>query len=596
LKFGGDFAYGQYNTRGGGNFNGSYSFVGSETGNDFADFLLGAPDTFVMSPLQAVDLRIHGATFYGQDSYRVLRNLTLNYGLRWELGQPWYDTQGRLQTFVAGEQSQRFVNSPTGYIFSGDPGVTGGDAATRLDDWAPRLGIAYSPAVTHGLLGKIFGGPGKTSIRAAAGIFDTRLDTEGPTYEMGDAPFGNYFRAPTLVYLEEPFKSRLSGANPGQRFPVPPPSRGVSFASFQPLSGDIGYEVNNVTPYAEDFNLTIQRQIGRSTVLSVGYVGTRGHHLFSQVDNNDGSAALCLHIASLYAAAGEPGLGCGPFGEDNIYSIGGQTFNGTRPYSVTSGRYLSQGLLDIADNTYEATMGNSNYNSLQVSVNKTAGPLTFLAAYTWSKSLDNASQFGDLINPFNPKLSKSLSRFDMTNIFAFSYVYQLPLQRLTHGHSGVGYRILSGWHLAGITHFTAGLPVSLSEPDDLALTGSDDLGNPAVDLPNYSGQPIQFYNPRRTASNQYFSTGVFSSQQLGVPGNANRRFFAGPGLNDWDMSLFKNVRFTERISMDIRGEFFNIFNHAQFNNPVGDFTTSNFGDVTSARDPRIGQVAVKIYF
>ena len=122
------------------------------------------------------------------------------------------------------------------------------------------------------------------------------------------------------------------------------------------------------------------------------------------------------------------------------------------------------------------------------------------------------------------------------------------------------------------------------------------LGNSSVDLPDYNGQPIQFFNPRTSSNLQYFSTDDFSAEQLGVTGNANRRFFHGPGLNNWDVSLFKNMRFTERFSMDIRAEFFNAFNHAQFNNPVGNFAASNFGQITSARDPRIGQVAAKIHF
>jgi hypothetical protein len=314
------------------------------------------------------------------------------------------------------------------------------------------------------------------------------------------------------------------------------------------------------------------------------------------VEFNPGSAAKCLQIRNLFNAAGQPGNGCGPFGEDNIYTLNGRTFYGTRPYSVTSGRYLSQGLLDFSDNTYEATMGNSNYNALQVTVNKAVGPLRFLAAYTWSKALDNASRFLDLINPFNYNISKSLSVFDMAHNFVVSYSYDLPFDRLTATRSGVAYKILGGWQLSGITRFTTGVPVTVSVSGDQSLCGCETLGTGALDLPNYNGQPIKFFDPRTTPSFREFSTNVFSGELLGVPGNANRRFFHGPGLNNWDMSLFKNTHFSERISMDIRVEFFNIFNHAQFTNPVGNFSRGSFGDVTKARDPRIGQLAVKIHF
>jgi hypothetical protein len=117
-----------------------------------------------------------------------------------------------------------------------------------------------------------------------------------------------------------------------------------------------------------------------------------------------------------------------------------------------------------------------------------------------------------------------------------------------------------------------------------------------VDFPNYNNQPIQYFNPRSSSGYQQFSTQQFSEEQLGVPGDANRRFFHGPGLNNWDVSLFKNVHINERVSLDIRGEFFNVFNHAQFGNPVGNFASSSFGDVQSANSPRIGQVALKLHF
>jgi hypothetical protein len=368
----------------------------------------------------------------------------------------------------------------------------------------------------------------------------------------------------------------------------------VSFASFLPIAA-CGYQLTNVTPYAEDFNFTLQREIAKSTILTVGYVGTRGHHLFSQVDANPGNAAKCLYIAGLYAAAGEAGQGCGPFGEDNIYSIDGQTFYGTRPYSVTSGRYLSQGLLDFTDSNWEATMSNSNYNALQFTVNKQMGALRFLGAYTYSKSLDDASQYLDWVNPYHSSLSKALSIFDMTHNFVVSYSYELPFHRLTHGHSGVLYKTLSGWELAGITRFSTGVPVSLSESDDRSLCCGT-YGTESVDFPNYNNQSLQYFNPRSSSGYQQFSTQQFSEEQLGVPGDANRRFFHGPGLNNWDVSLFKNVHINERVSLDIRGEFFNVFNHAQFGNPVGNFASSSFGDVQSANSPRIGQVALKLHF
>jgi len=596
LKFGGRAGYSQWNVRGNCCDSGDFFFYGSETGNDFADFLIGAPDSFNQSGPTADDARLKAIAMYGQDSYRIQSNLTLNYGLRWEIGEPWHDTQNRLPNFVPGLQSRVFTNAPTGYVFPHDPGIPRTLAPIQYTDFAPRLGIAYSPSASGGLLKKIFGGPGKTSIRAGAGMFYTSFDTRWHSWQEAAPPYTQFEISSVPIYLDQPYKSRINGNNPGQRYPSPPPTPNMSWAPFQPIFM-AAYEKANTVPYSEDFNFTIQRELPASTILTIGYVGSRGHHLFSFIDLNPGNIGKCLEIRNLFNAAGQAGNGCGPFGEDTIYTINGQTFNGTRPYSVTSGRYLSQGLLDFIDGNYEATLGNSNYDALQLTLNKTRGPLRFLAAYTYSKSLDNSSEMKDYVNPFNPRLSKALSSFDMTHNFVVSYSYDLPLHRLTRSQGGVLRGILAGWTLAGITRFATGVPIQIMQSGDLSLCGCDEgTGGLSVDFPNYSGAPIQFTDPRTSPKFQYFSNAPFSSEELGVPGNANRRFFHGPGLNNWDVSLFKNVRFTEGVSLDIRAEFFNVFNHTQFNNPRGDFSSSTFGNVSSAGDPRIGQVAAKIHF
>jgi len=306
LKFGGVYGYGQWNLLGGGSLDGVYGFSGTETGNDFADFLLGAPDSFVQDSQVWIESRVKTAGIYAQDSFRLRPNLTVNYGVRWELGEPWCDAKNRLQAFDPGLQSKLYPNSPEGWVFPLDPGIPRTMAPTQKHNFAPRLGLAYSPATTEGFLGKLFGGPGKTSFRAAAGMFYTSFSSSWQGEEAGDPPFANWYLSPTLVYLEESFKSRLSGSNPGQRFPIPPLASDVSFASFQPIPS-VGYQLTNVTPYDEDFNFTIQQEIAKSTILTIGYVGTRGHHLFSLLDYNPANAAKCLQIANLYNAAGLTG-------------------------------------------------------------------------------------------------------------------------------------------------------------------------------------------------------------------------------------------------------------------------------------------------
>jgi hypothetical protein len=304
-----------------------------------------------------------------------------------------------------------------------------------------------------------------------------------------------------------------------------------------------------------------------------------------------------LQIRALAIAASEPGEECGPFGEDTIYNINGQVFNGTRTYSVTSGRYLSQGKLDFGpDLLWSATFGNSDYNSLQVTLDKKVGALRFLGAYSYGKSLDNTSGNSDVVDPFDYRHSRGLSAFDIAHNFVTSYSYDLPLQKLTRSSGGVVGKSLEGWTVTGITRFTTGMPVSIYESGDRSLIGYEVDNFDSVDEPNWSGQPLSFSNPRSSANHQYFSTAQFSPQELGVVGTANRRFFHGPGLNNWDFSLHKTTRIKERMSVEFRAEFFNIFNHAQFNSPVSDFAAPSFGQVTSAGSPRIGQLALKLNF
>ncbi len=594
LKFGADFRYTQLNIRLGCNPNGAFSFSGTQTGDDVADFLIGAvaPSAFTQCTPPALDTRGKFGSLYAQDSFKLKPNLTLNYGLRWEFSPPWFDTQGRVEQFIAGEQSKIYPDAPTGWVFPGDPGVSNTLAPARYDNVAPRLGLAYSPGFSDGVLSKVFGGPGQTSIRMAFGTFYTAIEDLTMQYEIGVPPFAAYFLNPVPVYLEAPFQSSNGSPNPGQRFPytVPPPGSTGFWAQLLPITDDAVYEHGNVLPYAEDFNFNIQRSIHNSAILTVSYVGTRGHHLLAAQEVDPGSAARCLQIRTILG----PAQGCGPYGEDEIYNLGnGQFAYGTRPYSVTSGRYVSEGLLDFGSIYGIGTVGNSDYNAMQVTLEKKMGAFQFLAAYTWSKSLGDSSFLTDTLNPLNAHLDKSLSAFDMTHNFVISYIYNLPV--LTRSTTGFLHKFLDGWQVAGITRFSTGMPVSLSTFSDNSLVGVGSAEG--VDEPNYNGQPIQFFNPRSSSSHQYFSTTQFSPEPLGLFGTANQGFFHGPGLNNWDLSLHKSTPITERLSLSFRAELFNAFNHAQFFGCVnGTFGSGLFGDVTCARPPRIGQLALKLTF
>jgi hypothetical protein len=240
---------------------------------------------------------------------------------------------------------------------------------------------------------------------------------------------------------------------------------------------------------------------------------------------------------------------------------------------------------------YYTTIGNSTYNALEVSLRHTVGRLSLLGSYTYSKSMDQSSQGTDQVYVFNPSLSRALSAFDLTHNFVVSYSYELPFDRAFHPN-----RLTRGWIVSGITRFTTGFPVSISEPDDRSLIGNTALGwTGSSDEPNYvPGKILHNTNPRNGGT--YFNTSLFSQETLGQFGNARRQFFHGPGTNNWDMALLKDLHITESKTLEFRAEFFNTFNHTQFYNPDGNFLDGTFGVIGSAANPRIGQLAVKFMF
>jgi hypothetical protein len=225
-----------------------------------------------------------------------------------------------------------------------------------------------------------------------------------------------------------------------------------------------------------------------------------------------------------------------------------------------------------------------------MSVSHNTGSLSFLGGYTYSKCIDNASGLQDSTYPFNPRLSIGLCNFDVTQNFVFSYEWALPFDKLAS--SGLAKALIGGWRLSGIINFATGLPITLSENDDNALIGANAV---PVDVPNFSGGTVLAdTNPRH--GNAYFHTSLFSNEQLGQFGNSRRRFFHGPGINNFNMALAKNTNLTETKELQFRIEAFNLFNHAQFTNPTGEINSSQFGLVTLARDARILQLGLKFLF
>src|SRR3984885_14239792 len=343
LKFGGEARYLQINERNLASQDGAFVFDGTVTGSDFADYLLGATtgagNGYTQAAIQLLDSRTRYGAAYAQDSWKATPDLTLNLGLRWEVSMPWYDTQGKIQTWVKGEQSTVFPNSPTGLVFPGDPGIPKTLAPTRYNNFGPRIGIAYSPSFSDGVLGKVFGGSGKSSIRASYGLYYTSVEDLNLFYEVADAPFGLYWTSPGSVDFAEPFRNRLDGGTDGegQRFPftVPipgsPANKTLDFSVYEPLSYFPGYNIHNKLPYAEHFNFSIQRELSKSTVLTLSYVGTEGHRLIARTEANPGDPTLRKQLtAQGYTEASGGGTGCGPNLEQDTFTLGANTVYGTR--------------------------------------------------------------------------------------------------------------------------------------------------------------------------------------------------------------------------------------------------------------------------
>jgi hypothetical protein len=480
-------------------------------------------------------------------------------------------------------------------VLPGDAGVPRTLSPIKYTNFAPRIGVAFAPNPSGGLLSKIFGNGNKSSIRAGYGLFYSAIQDATGFVEVGDAPYGLYYSSGEPPLLDSPYIDRGTGNNEGIKFPFTFPPAGVSssnpdttfnWVQATPISGSDYFYPHNVIPYVQEFELSVQRQLGSATVLTASYVGNVGRHLLTFEESNPANPALCLQLSNPAAVAPNTST-CGPFGEDNVYTLAnGATVNGTRP---TFG-------INFGSNPYMKTAVTSSFNSLQVAVEHNEKYANFLLGYTWEKSIDNGSTAFDATNPYNPGLSRSLSILDVPQDLVASYTVQLPFNNFT-GKGDISTRVAGGWAVSGVTTFASGQPVQLSESDDLSLTGTFD---DTVDEPSYANNGSKLYvnkNPR--SGQEYFNSNYFTTEPLGQVGNAMRRYFTGPGILNSDMALLKDTKIKENESVEFRAEAFNVFNHAQFNNPAGNVDNTGgggFGYVTSDRGPRIMQVALKLIF
>lgn len=595
FELGGELLLSQVNVSPDVQSNGTFAFFGSETGSDFADFLIGVPSFYKQGDAQPAYMRNRYGAIFVEDSWRIRPTLTFNYGVRWDVIMPWYEKYNQIQTLVPGEQSVVFPGAPTGLVFPTDPGIARSLAPVRWNNISPRFGLAWAPHGESGLARALFGDAGRSSIRLGFGRFFSAVEGVSAGVMVGDAPYGSTYISPAPPLFSDPFVTASTGFDNGQRFPLsfPPlnassgnPNSNVNWARFLPISGLPGYYPGSVSPYSEQYTLSIQRQFGANTVITASYIGSQSHHLLALLQANPGNPALCLSLSTTGAVA--PGTPtCGPFGESNLYTTAsGKTIAGTRgPFGPNFGSV-----------DWLNTIANANYNSLQLSVRHTAHRLELQAGYTYAKALDNSSSIADQLNPDNYRATYAPSAFDVKHNLVASYRYDLPFDRLR----SVPRRLAEGWVLSGITRFGTGFPVTFTNASDNSLLGTqpDGVNAYGVDLPDLRPGPLNLnHDPRNGLP--YFNTALLSLQPLGQPGSAARRLFYGPGVANFDVALAKSIRLKEEKSLLFRIETFNTFNHAQFFGPAsvnGEITSSAFGQVVSAAPPRLVQAALKLTF
>jgi len=575
-------------------FNGSFLFSGSETGSDFADFLLGVASNYNQADSGPYYGRHKYAAGFVQDSWRARPNLTLNAGVRWDLMQYWSEKYNQIPTFNPGQQSKVYPTAPVGLVYPTDPGIPN-TLVPQSNRFSPRLGVAWSPGWTNGLLGRIAGGPGKTSLRAGYGIFYSVIQGNTVGIDEPQPPYGLSYTSSGRPLFATPFVNSADGTVHVNPFPLTfPPlnasaqhsNPAIDYSPFLPQAGMTAPPPWNTYPYNENYFLSIERQLSRNAVLSLSYIGSQAHHLLVVYSANPGNPALCLALSQPAAAA--PGTPtCSPFGEDTTY-IGaeGRVWQGTRGPLGSA----------FANDDYDASIGNSNFNSFQAGLRHSGKRLDLMLAYTFSKSIDQASSLADPVDPFNFRLTRALSAWDLRHSLVATYDYQLPLERLSRRARA----LTRGWSISGITRATTGFPVTISSDGDRSLEGSlpNGVNNRSLDRPDFAPGPLELHPDPRSGL-PYFNTSLFSLNALGTPGTASRRSFYGPGAINFDLALHRFVKFTETKAMEFRLETFNTLNHAQFFGPVsvnGDINSRLFGQVVRADPPRLMQAALKFTF
>lgn len=556
LKFGAGFRRNQINVFQATVPNGLFIFTPAAPTNDaFANLLLGAPQIFFQGLGNFYrGLRNWNASAYFQDEWRFSRNLTFNYGLRWEAINPNTEIRNRLNGFAPGVQSVVRPEAPTGIVFPGDPGVGDGIARNYYKGLTPRVGFAWDPT-----------GRGNWGIRAGYGMFFDPFSNGAniaATFAVSAVPDVQFNQMAGAVNF----------ANPYLGFPDPLPN------TFARPTTMLAMDPSARPPYAQDWNFSIQHAFRRDYALEVRYVGTKGTRLPRTVEMNP---ALFM-----------PGATSGNADRRRLYA----DCPAAGPCRLATAATLMYGL-------------NSTYHAAQVNFShRYAGGFSYNLSYWFSKSLDYLSGMNlnltsaqalagenDLAqNPFDLRAEHGASLFDARHRFVASGLWEIPFARRS---SGMTRLLLHGWQLNTIATANSSTPFTVYDSANVALQAtSPPISGYAASRPDLIGNP----NSGPYTVEQWLTRSAFRRLTPGVEagrfGNAGRNIARGPAFANVDLSLLKSFAVRESMRLQFRAEAFNLANHPNFGLPVADLASPNFGRILAASPARLMQLALKFIY